>query len=379
MQMLRVGAPTLPAIFGPTGIAGFTYALRPEGGYDLSDPLTRAGFGLEAALAPTAVKGTSKAASYLAGGNQPLRRGIERLINLGMRAPTALKVARVASPIGILSLLGEGGYQFGKALQEEKARIAAMSPEERQRFEEEQTAAAYMGEAENFATGGRVEMKVGGDPKDKKKTTPTLDKPTIPIDPNAPTDPSRRDFMEKGAGLGALGVGLATGAVKFAPEIKKAVTGVTSQIDQVPNIVNELYFTIKNFGKQTDYPKPGTDTVKYEFGPYKMEEGPGGYNITKTTDSDYRYQEEYFEVYRDPETGVIEYEELTVRPDMDGKLKDVDYGVELDSYREIGEDLAKIRGDDSLIKIADDDIVKQIEKEEAYKRSLQKKGTGEND
>ena len=229
------------------------------------------------------------------------------------------------------------------------------------------------------ATAYRSEFSTGGDPKDKKKTTPALDKPTIPIDPNAPTDPGRRDFMEKGAGLGALGVGLATGAVKFAPEIKKAVTGVTSQIDKVPNIVNELYFTIKNFGKQTDYPKPGSATMKYEFGPYKMEEGPGGYNITKTTDSDYRYQEEYFEVYRDPETGVIEYEELTVRPDMDGKLKDVDYGVELDSYREIGEDLAKIRGDDSLIKIADDDIIKQIEKEEAYKRSLQKKGTGEND
>ena len=230
-----------------------------------------------------------------------------------------------------------------------------------------------------YAYGGRVEMKIGGDPKDKKKTTPALDKPTIPIDPNAPVDPGRRDFMEKGAGLGALGVGLATGAVKFAPEIKKAVTGVTSQIDQVPNIVNELYFTIKNFGKQTDYPKPGSDTVKYEFGPYKMEEGPGGYNITKTTDSDYRYQEEYFEVYKDPETGAIQYEELTVRPDMDGKLKDVDYGVNLDTYREIGEDLAKIKGDDSLIKIADDDIAKQIEKEEAFKKSLQKKGTGEND
>jgi len=109
-----------------------------------------------------------------------------------------------------------------------------------------------------------------------------------------------------------------------------------------------------------------------------MEEGPGGYNITKTTDG-YTYQEEYFEVYKDPETGAIQYEELTVRPDFDGKLKDVDYGVELETYREIGEDIAKIRGDDSLIKVADEDIIKEIEKQEAYKKSLQKKGTGEND
>jgi len=224
----------------------------------------------------------------------------------------------------------------------------------------------------------RTNFKIGGDPKDKKKTTPALDKPTIPIDPNAPTDPSRRDFMEKGAGLGALGVGLATGAVKFAPEIKKAVTSVTTQIDQMPEIIGELYFTIKNRGKITDYGR-SENPITIELGPYKLEEGPGGFSITKTTDSDYRYQQEYFEVQTDPEKGAIGYEELTVRPDLDGKLKDVDYGVELDTYREIGEFLAKVRGDDSLIKIADEDILKQIEKEEAYKRSLQKKGTGEND
>jgi hypothetical protein len=29
-------------------------------------------------------------------------------------------------------------------------------------------------------------MNTGGDPKDKKKTTPALDKPTIQINPNAP-------------------------------------------------------------------------------------------------------------------------------------------------------------------------------------------------
>jgi len=226
------------------------------------------------------------------------------------------------------------------------------------------------------AYGGRVEMKIGGDPKDKKKTTPALDKPTIQIDPNAPIDPGRRDFMEKGAGMG-VGLGaLATGLVKFAPEIKKAVSGVTTQIAEVPNIIKELFFTIKNLGQIT---QSGKGTVKTKLGPYTLEEGPGGYNITKTTDSDYRYQQEYFEVITDPEKGVIHYEELTALPDMDGKLKDVDYGVDLDTYREIGEDLAKIKNDDSLIKIANDDIAKQIEKEEAFKKSLQKKGTGEND
>jgi len=232
--------------------------------------------------------------------------------------------------------------------------------------------------SKKFNTGGRVGMKIGGDPKDKKKTTPALDKPIIQIDPNAPIDPGRRDFMEKGAGMG-LGLGaLATGLVKFAPEIKKAVTNVTTTIvDEVPEIIQQLYFTIRNLGKTTDYGRDGI--VKTKLGKYELIEEPGGYSITKMTDSDFRYQQEYFGVTTDPEKGVIHYEELTALPDMDGKLKDIDYGVELDTYREIGEDLAKIKGDDSLIKIADDDIAKQIEKEEAFKKSLQKKGTGEND
>jgi hypothetical protein len=225
------------------------------------------------------------------------------------------------------------------------------------------------------AYGGRVGMKIGGDPKDKKKTP--FDKPTLPIDPNAPQDPGRRTFME-GVGLGGLGIaGLLSGAIKFAPEIKKALTGVTTQMTEVPNIIKELYATIKNLGQVTDYSKKGV--VKTELGNYTLIEEPGGYNITKMTDSDFRYQQEYFGVQTDPEYGVIDYEELTALPDMDGKLKDVDYGVELNTYREIGEDLAKIKNDDSLIKIADDDIAKQIEKEEALKESLGKKGMGEND
>jgi hypothetical protein len=469
-------------------------------GVDPASSLDRAVLGTELALSPFAVKEAAKFGPTA-----------QRILNLGLSPTMALRAARFASPLGIATLVGEGGYQFYQALEDEKARIAAMSPEEREMFEQEQTAAAYMGEAENFAYGGRVGMaggglvalkallnflgkgrgkkgsellqevnpkkygtmlenlmlpddkkmvggfrveyletlldtikndkamldkikqmpvdqqesffnminqganqgrldvyktidpdeaileieqmiknlktkdmspeeikrslnayggrvgmKIGGDPKDKKKTP--FDKPTLPIDPNAPQDPGRRTFME-GVGLGGLGIaGLLSGAIKFAPEIKKAVTGVTTQMTEVPNIVKELYATIKNLGQVTDYSKKGV--VKTELGPYELNEYPGGYNITKKTDSDYRYQEESFEVQTDPEYGVIDYEELTVRPDMDGKLKDVDYGVELETYREIGEDLAKIKKDDSLIKIADDDIAKQIEKEQAYKEAL---------
>ena len=122
----------------------------------------------------------------------------------------------------------------------------------------------------------------------------------------------------------------------------------------VPGIVEELYSTIRNFGKMTDYNKKGV--VNYEMGPYKLEEGPEGYNITKRTDDDLYYQEEYFSVYKDPETGGVQYEELTVTPDAEGKLKDVDYGVDVQTYRDIGKDIDQLTKDDMGTFVAEQDI-----------------------
>tara|TARA_R100000654_G_scaffold74406_1_gene108699 strand:+ start:1654 stop:4542 length:2889 start_codon:yes stop_codon:yes gene_type:complete len=253
MNMLKVGAPTLPAIFGPTGVLGLTYAFRPEGGYDLKRPEDRITFGLEAALAPTTVKGTSKAASYLAGGNQPLRRGLERAINLGMRAAPALRAARVLSPLGLLSLAGEAGYYTYKKAQETQAAIDAMTPYQRELYESQMQGEA-LGTELGFASGGRVGFEKGG-PGDKKKTTPALDKPTIQIDPNAPVDPDRRDFIEKGAGLGALGVGLATGALKFGPDAVKAVKKVPQYLkdDGMPDFFYKVVEAVKQFGEKQKY------------------------------------------------------------------------------------------------------------------------------
>lgn len=241
MQMLRVGAPTLPAIFGPTGIAGLTYALRPEGGYDLSRPEDRLTFELEAALAPATVKGTSKAASYLAGGNQPLRRGLERAINLGMRAAPALRVARALSPLGLLSLAGEAGYYTYKKAQETQAAINAMTPHQRELYESQMAGEALMGEAE-FADGGRVGFEKGGSSSDKKKTP--LDKPTVQIDPNAPVDPAKRDTL-KGAGI--LGAGVALGKLGLLKLGKTAKVAKAAKVAPLTKVVAPLGKTMTQF------------------------------------------------------------------------------------------------------------------------------------
>lgn len=324
-----IGSQALKILPTPLTAAGFYAGF----GFDPESVLDRSILASEAAFSKELVRGSQKFARQIPASSPMLRRATQGILNLGLPARLAIGAARFATPLGLLSLAAEGGYQFYQALEDEKARIAAMSPEERQMFEEEQTAAAYMGEAEGFANGGRVGLEEGG-----------------------PPDPSRRKFIKKGAGiLGAL-TAVGTGAIKLGPKIAQEVKKVAPDFSSgsVPAILEELYSTIKNFGKMTDYEKKGL--VKYEMGPYKMEEGPGGYNITKTNESEYSYSEEYFGVYKDPETGAIEYEELTVRPDRDGKLKDVDYGVDVDSYRDIGKDISKVTEDDIYKEIAEEDI-----------------------
>ena len=113
---------------GPMGMAGLTYGLKPEGGYDLSRAGDRIGFEAEAALAPTLVKGAQSVTEKIK--NPLLRKGLEYASGIrlpGISPANILRAARIASPIGLLSLAGEGIYHAGK---KEMAKRAQMSPEE---------------------------------------------------------------------------------------------------------------------------------------------------------------------------------------------------------------------------------------------------------
>ena len=129
--------------FGPTGIA-LTYPalgmLGEDYKTDLTRPLDRAILSTELAGSKALVKGTQAATSGIK--NQAIRSGLQKFLNLGMSVPTALKVARYASPLGIASLAGEGLYQVGKLGYEDQKRFNALSPEEQ---------AAERAEQEKFA------------------------------------------------------------------------------------------------------------------------------------------------------------------------------------------------------------------------------------
>ena len=122
---------------GPTGMIGLTKYFEPEGGYDLSRTGDRLGFEVEAALAPTLVKGVTDVTSKIK--NPLLRKGLETLA--GVRIPktfinpaNVLRAARVASPIGIASLAGEGLYHLGKKGYDQYQEMQDMTEQEKLDF-----------------------------------------------------------------------------------------------------------------------------------------------------------------------------------------------------------------------------------------------------
>ena len=55
-----------------------------------------------------------------------------RILNLGLSPQMAMRAARVAQPLGVASLVGEGLYQLGKRGAAEKAKLDAMTPFQKQ-------------------------------------------------------------------------------------------------------------------------------------------------------------------------------------------------------------------------------------------------------
>ena len=104
---------TIPTPLGAVGLtAGF--------GVDPTSAIDRASIAAEAAFAPALVQQSAKMGAA------------QRLFNLGLPAKTAMRLARIASPIGIASLGAEGLYQAGKFTKKRMGELKAMSPEQRQ-------------------------------------------------------------------------------------------------------------------------------------------------------------------------------------------------------------------------------------------------------
>ena len=98
--------------------------------------MDRATLGAEAAFAPELVKMSSRMTKPIQ--NQAMRSIVRGVLNAGMPLKWAMRAARIASPIGWLTLGAEGIYQLGKYAMKEQKRIKEMEPEQRKEFEAEQ-------------------------------------------------------------------------------------------------------------------------------------------------------------------------------------------------------------------------------------------------
>ena len=171
----------------------------------------------------------------------------------------------------------------------------------------------------NFAKGGRVLLQDGG----------------------KPVNVGRRKFLKVVGQTTALAAALPflgkfiKPATKAAPEVMEVVT---RSANQVPEYLSNLIAKIKMMGTSKIVGKMDSpdEFMRYDLGDYELYEGAGGTRIKKIRDKgDMGYEEFEMQVKQDPETGYIEYDEVTAKPDMDGKLKDLEFGIEDDVHLEM--------------------------------------------
>jgi len=136
---------------GPTGIVGLNVGL----GADLKNTSDRIGIEAEAAFAPELVKASIGATKGMK--NRSAQKFVQKLLNLGMKTPLALKVARVASPLGWVAL-GAEGAKF--AYDDYQKRKEFITPETITKAQQEQ----FDANQPMFNEGGRVGYAKG--PKD---------------------------------------------------------------------------------------------------------------------------------------------------------------------------------------------------------------------
>ena len=149
---------------------------------------------------------------------------------------------------------------------------------------------------------------------------------------DGPEDPDKRKFMKIMGGLASLPLfgrffDVATQAPKVAEVVKRGADGV-------PDFLADLIAKVKLKAEATGYKyftgKSSDEMADvYQADNFVVTEKGNKTTIREVDDPDRPgYRENQIEIEVDPETGGVTYNEASARPDMDGKLKDVDEYIE---------------------------------------------------
>ena len=178
---------------------------------------------------------------------------------------------------------------------------------------------------------------------------------------------SRRKFMQIIGGLAALPiVGKFFKGPKPAAKIAEVATKSTG--GQPPSYFFDLAEKIKILGRESKV-SPRERVREIDYKNYTLQEdiATGDMTIVKRKgDPEFAYEDEVMSFRKGQademtkgKTPPDEYEELTVRPDRDGKMKDVEEGIEPESVKEIIEEVSEGGGNlnqETLEKIARGDL-----------------------
>ena len=300
------------ALTTPAGVVASTKAL--DGTFDPRTTEGRLTAGAEAAFAPGLVKGTEAFTK---------NKILQRILNLGLSPKMAMRAARVASPLGIATLAGEGIYQGSKYMLERKKLLESLTDEQREELlrKEKQEAVGQMrrGDPEAFegimaANGGLISRQGFAD---------------------GPDDPSKRKFMKIAGGLASIPIlgKFFKPAVKVAPAV---IETVRRTAEGIPDFIMDLIAKVKLKAEATGM-KYFTGNRSDEFADvYQADDfviTEQGNKITvkkRKQEGDMLEKDIEMELEVDPETGGMTYNEATARPDAEGKLKDVEEYIEED-------------------------------------------------
>ena len=217
-----------------------------------------------------------------------------------------------------------GGTQEGAALQSGIMKATGAKPTKaikdfKKKMDEDRDYSIF--DPEDMAEGGRIGYKDG------------------------PDQPGRRKFMKIMGGLAALPIvgKFFKGAKVAAP----AVEAARETAAQAPSYFFDLVNKIKMLGKPGMSIGPRQRTINYKNYELTEDISTGDITVVKQKgDPDFAYEEEVMSLRKGQademtrgRTPPDEYEELTVRPDPEGKMKDVEDGIEPESIQEIVEEV----------------------------------------
>ena len=171
----------------------------------------------------------------------------------------------------------------------------------------------------------------------------------IPFSKGKLADKGRRKFMQlAGTGIGGLAA-LKAGLINLAKDAGPKIEMVKETVSKTPDYFFDLVSKIKMFGKEGRPLSERMNVTNYKNFELMEDVSTGDMRITKQAgDPDGSgYKEEVMEYSKGgnpmEEGGqtIERYEEATLFPDMDGKMKDIEDGIEPDSIKEIMEEVSE--------------------------------------